>query len=156
MPSNQPIPSQCHRSTLTLPAHSGLVSPTYKGAGEGTAWLVWATPPSVFHSARFQVEHVLEAGKGHRRVSPGREAGLHPGSDPGVQLEHRVGVEEEILIQSLSDGVSTPAQRRLSSPYPLCLTLLQWEGFRQQGGNVTASQSLMGPGPGSPPRDVPL
>lgn len=34
-----------------------------------------------------------------------------------------MGVEEEILIQGLSDGVSTPAQRRLSSPYPLCLTL---------------------------------
>lgn len=47
---------------------------------------------------------------------------------------------EEILIYGLSDGVSTPAQRRLSNSCSLCPTLVPWEAVRQQGGNVTASQ----------------
>lgn len=45
---------------------------------------------------------------------------------------------------STSVGLSTPAQRRLSSPCPLCPALVEWEALRQQGGNVTASQLLMG------------
>lgn len=41
-------------------------SPTYKGAGEGTAGLMWASPSPTFHTARLQAEHMLgerEGGK---------------------------------------------------------------------------------------------
>lgn len=68
------IPSGNFGSIPTLLAHSGLVSPTYKGAGEGTAGLVWATPPSIFDAARIQVEHMLDRGERVRTGSPLKEA----------------------------------------------------------------------------------
>lgn len=52
---------------------------------------MWTTPPSVFHAAGLKVEHVLEVEKGHRGVSPGKEAEPQVGSDPCVQLERRSG-----------------------------------------------------------------
>lgn len=61
--TTSPISSQCYAPTPTLLAGSGLISPTYKGAGEGTVWLMWATPPSIFHAARIQVEHMLHRGR---------------------------------------------------------------------------------------------
>jgi hypothetical protein len=54
--ATSPIPS---RPISTLLTHSGLVSPTYKGAGEGSAGLMWATPPSILDAASIQAEHML-------------------------------------------------------------------------------------------------
>lgn len=55
------------------PCHAGpaWVSPTYKGAGEGAAGLVWASPPPTFHASGLQVEHVLGRGR-EAEVLPGK------------------------------------------------------------------------------------
>lgn len=68
-------------------AHPCPASPTYKGAGEGTAGLVWASPPPTFHTAWLQVEHVLGERKGG--VSPGKAA---PAPPPRQCPLHAAGV----------------------------------------------------------------
>lgn len=76
------------------PGHTlGWASPTYKGAGEGTAGLMWAPPPPTFHTAGLKMEHMLgEREEGRKDVtwesstSP-PPSPTPPGSDHRVQLE---------------------------------------------------------------------
>lgn len=151
-----PISSRCYAPAPTLLARSGLVSPTYKGVGERTAWLMWATPPSVFHTARIQAEHMLDRGrKGAQNGVTWERSRASSSVIFACNCSIGLGVGKEIL-SGLSDRVGTPAQRRLSGPCPLCPTLVQMGSVQTAGRKCHSFPTSRGPGPGSPPLDAPL
>lgn len=107
------------------------VSPTYKGAGEGTAGLVWASPPPTFHASGLQMEHMLGRGR-EGEVLPGKAVPApYPGSGHCVRLDSGGGWKCA-LIQDLASRGGSLTQRRLSGSDPSALTQAQWVEFRQQ------------------------
>lgn len=105
------------------------VSPTYKGAGEGTTGLVWASPPPTFHASGLQMEHMLGRGT-EGEVLPGKAVPA-PGQWP-LRAARQWGWVEGALIQDLASRGGSLAQRRLSGSDPSALTQAQWVEFRQQ------------------------
>lgn len=98
-------------------------SPTYEGAGEGTAGLMWASSPPAFHTARLQVEHMLRERKGREREGChlGKQHQPHPPRAVTITCFWGVGDGYKVpSIQGCADGVSSLAQRCLSGPRNLC------------------------------------
>lgn len=109
-------------------------------------WARVGTSPAHFpHCGAPDGAHAGEREGGReKRRHLGKQSQPQPGCCPSLAAGEW-GWAEGALIQDLAGRVSSLAQRCLSGSDPSALTQAQWGAFRQQGGNVTASQSLAGP-----------